>query len=496
MVGVPGKFKGCNTCRTRRVKCDNTRPFCKKCTDYGRDCGGYERETVFIVGTPDDKGRCASHPPRNVSSSRKSPARSRSRKAKARMPTYSAAEPRQPAWDETVDLKTASESHRARIVAHQTDLDVALQGASSAHEDGFALSLSSYQPLDVTPHFSQEDFHLRSSCLIQAPPPEAGSSVVPPDEDMCLFLYEQNASASYNNQPQWLDPTLLSDPIRDLGPAAYQDFPAHHFFARIYRPNAIWAALLNRQPTFLCSPEWTVVPWEHYPRTALDDLLDVVVLLPSIFSRADRITPLEPSIARRLKAKDLLSNCANIETQFDIWYGMLQQKAGQAPLCWVADPTTGTTTHSPCGDQLEFATPLTGLVHVYYWAVLILFHQCIYALIGVMLEPEGAGSADPATSSALPPGIEIQKYQPTETRVLASNMCRSLDFVLGTTGQPELLASPLWVVTQFFNGMMHYGDGELERLWCTGFQGRLEARTREMGVWLQDKRWLELGQFG
>lgn len=29
-------------------------------------CEGYERETVFIVGTVDDKGRCASHPPRNL----------------------------------------------------------------------------------------------------------------------------------------------------------------------------------------------------------------------------------------------------------------------------------------------------------------------------------------------------------------------------------------------------------------------------------------------
>ncbi len=33
------------------------------------------------------------------------------------------------------------------------------------------------------------------------------------------------------------------DAIRELGPAAYQAFPAHHFFARVYRPSAVSAKL-------------------------------------------------------------------------------------------------------------------------------------------------------------------------------------------------------------------------------------------------------------
>ncbi|KAH6627769.1 hypothetical protein F5144DRAFT_549180 [Chaetomium tenue] len=77
MVGVPGKYKGCETCRLRRVKCDNQRPYCRKCLDGGRTCAGYERETVFIIGTLEDQGRCSSHPPRIVKPKR-SPA---SRKA-------------------------------------------------------------------------------------------------------------------------------------------------------------------------------------------------------------------------------------------------------------------------------------------------------------------------------------------------------------------------------------------------------------------------------
>ena len=69
MVGVPGKYKGCETCRRRRVKvslvadirrpepfthnrqCSNERPYCSNCVNSGRQCEGYERERVFITGT-------------------------------------------------------------------------------------------------------------------------------------------------------------------------------------------------------------------------------------------------------------------------------------------------------------------------------------------------------------------------------------------------------------------------------------------------------------
>ncbi|KAK1987589.1 hypothetical protein LZ30DRAFT_745655 [Colletotrichum cereale] len=33
--------RGCLTCRTRRLKCDETRPFCRRCTAMGKVCEGY-----------------------------------------------------------------------------------------------------------------------------------------------------------------------------------------------------------------------------------------------------------------------------------------------------------------------------------------------------------------------------------------------------------------------------------------------------------------------
>ncbi|KAI1646963.1 uncharacterized protein F4817DRAFT_316369 [Daldinia loculata] len=497
MVGVPGKYKGCNTCRARRVACDNGRPFCKKCTDYGRECGGYERETVFIVGTQDDKGRCSSHPPRNQ----------QGRRAKgkeiqqANKLDFIATEPWQPAWIDVISLSSAAGSHRVRFVALQTDLDSAIRPGSGSprRDDDVRLSLKGFRALDVNPTFGLEPFSMKSRCLIHLPPKSSNKQATSTStEGLCVFLYEQNSSAAYGSEAPWKGSATLADRIRDRGPAAYQFFPEHHFFARVYRPSAIWAALLNRQPTFLCSPEWTVVPWERHPRTPFDDLLDIVVLLPSVFSQASCITSLDASASHHLKEKEFLDCCVNIEHQFDIWYSMLHQRASESGsmLYWTAD-ATHCDAHAPFSNVFNFPSPLMGLVHVYYWAALISFHQCIYTILTTIVESEGKRS--PSSLGMLPEiplGIDIQKYQAPQTRTLVENVCRSLDFTLQTTRQPDLLAAPLWVVNEFYDGIGRFGDGELERLWCAGFKGRLEAKGREVSLCLQENKWVDVKRFG
>ena len=48
MVGVPGKSKGCSTCRRRKKGCDLQRPSCGQCLRSGNVCGGYRRDLTFI----------------------------------------------------------------------------------------------------------------------------------------------------------------------------------------------------------------------------------------------------------------------------------------------------------------------------------------------------------------------------------------------------------------------------------------------------------------
>ncbi|KAH8817251.1 hypothetical protein F5884DRAFT_722252 [Xylogone sp. PMI_703] len=52
---------GCITCKKRRVKCDETKPYCQNCTRFGRKCGGYLPHTLRkpkkLVYKPQDRDR-------------------------------------------------------------------------------------------------------------------------------------------------------------------------------------------------------------------------------------------------------------------------------------------------------------------------------------------------------------------------------------------------------------------------------------------------------
>ncbi|KAH7141522.1 hypothetical protein B0J13DRAFT_637253 [Dactylonectria estremocensis] len=43
-----GPSKGCQTCKQRRIKCDEGKPSCERCLRVGRQCGGYSKKPVII----------------------------------------------------------------------------------------------------------------------------------------------------------------------------------------------------------------------------------------------------------------------------------------------------------------------------------------------------------------------------------------------------------------------------------------------------------------
>lgn len=59
MVGVPGRSKGCSTCRKRKKGCDKKRPTCTQCSTAGLECGGYERDRVFLNHNQSTKAKSA-----------------------------------------------------------------------------------------------------------------------------------------------------------------------------------------------------------------------------------------------------------------------------------------------------------------------------------------------------------------------------------------------------------------------------------------------------
>ncbi|KAH8202235.1 hypothetical protein TruAng_003612 [Truncatella angustata] len=405
MVGVKGKYKGCNTCRKRRVACDNTRPYCKKCTDHGRNCEGYQTETIFIVGTIEDKGRCASHPPRNLespgtsSSLRKKkavdtvtlspgpePARSRRRAAsegqqedvkiefKEVLPTRSRSEDpvlvAQSSWQDFIDVASVGGLHRLRFAAIHTRLKSVKRQHERLGDSEMKLSLHTSRRVDVTPTYSDENLKLEAECFIYLPrrsrqSSQAHSWDANAEEGLCLFLYE------------------------------------------------IFAAILNHSPTHMSDPEWNTTPWEHSPKMPLDTLLDIIVKLPLLLSRSDRIVSLPSSLQRQLQALDLIKNCTTIEAQFESWYSALEEAAlrnVECPLLYWAWRRAVSTIESepwshgqvPFEVTYDFPCAGIGLSHIYYWTGLIVLYRIMNRLLAVAENDNPFGGSLVAATVPMP----------------------------------------------------------------------------------------------
>ncbi|KAK3301983.1 uncharacterized protein B0T15DRAFT_421602 [Chaetomium strumarium] len=534
MVGVPGKYKGCETCRLRRVKCDNQRPFCRKCIDGGRECAGYERETVFIIGTIEDQGRCSSHPPRVVKPRRGGKAASSSPKAAAGSSSSSSSEdekfelkprePLRPAWDDLIPVVSSrGKSYRLQIAALHTNNLQAVMRAGADDEAGGGgggkpvfVSLPPYEPQNVQPGLGQGEgeFRLSSQCLVHlaTPDEEQGVGTGSATESICLFLYETNNSSYFSNQPHWKDPSGHTDTVRRMGPENFRSFPNHHIFVRVYRPSAIFAALLHRTPTFLAEPQWLTTPFEFHGKSALDRLLDTLALLPSLLARADRILAHEPGalLARRLMAQDLLLNCLDVEAELGRWWGGVQGQgrgasssssllsAAAAPspssITTTTSSTTATTTTIFPFPENNNNTRLITLALTYYYASLVLLHPTIWRLyFAAVLDPL---QEDPhhhhhhSSPLPIPPRLQTldpMRYSPHRTRECAAHVCRGLAHLLllldepddggndfngggggagdgsGAVVQPDLLWHPLFVVRRFYEeeemAVAGYGSG-------------------------------------
>ncbi|KAL8319793.1 hypothetical protein RB601_003168 [Gaeumannomyces tritici] len=510
MVGVPGKYKGCNTCRLRRVKkCDNERPFCRKCIDSGRKCEGYERERIFIIGTPEQGGRCSSHPRRTVPSrnSKKSTTPSRSdsssrseepERVEHEEASHSeklelvAIEPLRPAWDDIVALSRRGIVYHTQISALNTSLAAIVHGDEMNRGKATRLFFPPYVPPDTRSSMRNDEFELRSQCMVHLSETEEtrndlGESVG--TNSICLFLFEQNNSMSSS---AWAGASTQESSARQLGPGSFQGFPAHHFFVRVLRHNGICTALLNRKSTFLAEPEWTMVPWESHPKSALDRLFDILALLPGLLERADRIMASDPTLERRLLAKELLTSCLQVEDLLNGWY--LSNDPSTA--FWV-DESGGLEARIPFADALAFRDGATALGLSHYWAALVCLWPCVERLHQAVFQPvlDEFPQTFPDLSGELL-HMDPARYAAKEARELAACVCRSLDGTLAATVQPDLAAVPLAVAEGFYRELnATTGDGCLELIWCEAFRSRLAAKGQEIADVIQGRDWAELARF-
>lgn len=152
---------------------------------------------VFITGTPENKGRVASHPRKGTpsmpsSSSSKSPRPSTEPESSTTKPErvldLVPAQPLTSAWEDYITLSSNEDEHHTLTTALQVPLGAVIrQTTDSSNTEPFSIVLPPYTPLDLSPNVNIGNFAAGGQCLVHvAPSDDTGGS----SECFCVFLFE------------------------------------------------------------------------------------------------------------------------------------------------------------------------------------------------------------------------------------------------------------------------------------------------------------------
>ncbi|QYT06235.1 Zn2Cys6 transcriptional regulator [Trichoderma simmonsii] len=410
MVGVPGRSKGCITCRRRKKGCDKSVPSCHQCIRSGLTCEGYGRDLVWVNTTPDgDDGKVKPHPPHGK-----------------------AAAGQQRPWSVIYTTKTNKNNSASTAVALHDSL------ARSARENlffGMLISMSLPYGHLLSPKASAistngwvaavDEYYNREPAIRYAALAMSAGFMGVQDRNNKVAQYSQltlQGLEAYNRAIHEMvkglkdarrsknDGVLVAARILqsyELFFGSAPDWRAHIegqlslFLARgpesfttgqahqLYVDGRVLVVMLcigRRTQSPLHSPEWRTVPWRTIPKSVKDKLMDIMEDIPFMLVSYDNLRACQdPDRADELRQIAML-NCEHISNSLDIW----EQEMG-ADLHQFDYNVVGSPLPEP-KDDTEFS--LVYLSSVYWGARLIL-----YSTLGMMNMAYAAASASPGTDS-------------------------------------------------------------------------------------------------
>ncbi|OAG12268.1 uncharacterized protein CC84DRAFT_94965 [Paraphaeosphaeria sporulosa] len=332
MVGVPGRSKGCSTCRYRKKGCDQLRPICGNCIRGGLECGGYER-TIILVHA-DDSGKGTYKPVVKKAQNRSqqpgpmcgpvfvAPQSKGLNRTSFELRFYEnfwdlflppRSGPVDPCttsfvssgtqWaDYTLNCVPRSEVTRCALLALSTskigrDTEDKLLTRQGLELYGKALSLFAKEL--QTPG-KAKPFEVLNCCRI-------------------LALYEQlnDISAAARNWKGHIQGLLSL--VHQHPPEAFSHTGAHEIFLEC-RHNGVTSALANRKATFLSKPEWISGPWKSRHKDVVDTAFDILVKIPGVLEEWDLISTRTSTGEALRRARVFRDQCSKVDHELSMWY--------------------------------------------------------------------------------------------------------------------------------------------------------------------------------
>ncbi|KAJ9602246.1 hypothetical protein H2200_013366 [Cladophialophora chaetospira] len=363
MVGVPGKSKGCSTCRRRKK---GKRPICGQCASSGYVCGGYNRDRTFILHPASKTVEHAIFLPHVRPTPIALPGSVNRGAVESQCKSLF--------WDlympqgeavcrDDFILRCGHPMNWTEVVQSVSKHDTSLADAFSAlsisrvgqghkdvrlvHESAklYGKALKELQVALFDPKRMHSD-HVLMACLL-------------------LGLYEVFEGPAFNSR-SWMAHAAGAARLVELrGPKRHQHWEAHHPFLASRIPT-VYAAIVQRQATYLSTQEWLTIPWEFQHRTYFDRMVDLGTIVPSILQKFDILRESDADTTQELL--QLLEECQHLQTRMNIWRD--GTKKGALPR---------SIPHDPADPDYPFETDLWFENHLFIHARLV-YYTCSLAL--------------------------------------------------------------------------------------------------------------------
>ncbi|RXG50452.1 hypothetical protein VDGE_04829 [Verticillium dahliae] len=324
MVGVPGRSKGCNTCRSRKKGCDQQRPVCGQCLKSRVVCTGYERQRVFINASGPVAGQALSvsraSPPVHDVSLHPDLARSAYEVKyldlfwRAYLPSGKAFTPYASGY--SIGGWTAV----ARDLFHT---DGALRKALLAMCLG-TLGRNGGEPWMVKEGLRSYTLALGQMTIgLRSPEKRSSDAFLVASRLMGLYeiLYGGDDHAKKISQAgSWQSHNLGEVAlITSRSPVEHVDGHAHQLFVDS-RMHLIITAIKLRKRNFLSSPEWKTIPWTNAAKLPKDLLLDIFVDIPGLLEDLDALALCDDAASRPLLYARLVADCWRTDERLVSWF--------------------------------------------------------------------------------------------------------------------------------------------------------------------------------
>ncbi|KAK2027073.1 hypothetical protein LX32DRAFT_695158 [Colletotrichum zoysiae] len=331
MVGVPGRSKGCNTCRKRKKGCDLQRPSCGQCQKAGIQCAGYERKRIFVNVT-------------NPGASNDAKAMVSVARTIHQPPSLS-----QSAFEEKIfDLFWDGYMPEAPLyvpgstVVRYSNADWATAGRYLYRSDAalrqslLALSLGTIGRRDKQQWMIDDGLKFYCGALselnVALRHPKRWKTDALMLASRLLGFYELLYGADdrerygISQAQSWEGHTLGEMAlVLQRTPEAHVQGTAHDLFSS-GRIHLIVVHIRRRQRCPLSHPIWKTVPWRDVPKTPKDFLVDIFADVPGLLEDLDRVRTCNDEFEKESRRARLIEECWRIDGELTWWLESLSPK--------------------------------------------------------------------------------------------------------------------------------------------------------------------------